>query len=220
MKRVASKLLTLLLVLCVLVLPAAAAGNANAGAEAPLLTARYYNRNAQKPFDDVALSSGDETNCLVVDNNQMVIFFYGDDPIPRSRLATSGKIDIAAAEDVTIPSKYRDCVCNLRISDFGGGKIRYVGDGTNQTVAELSVTGALPFIGLFKTEAYSKDSYIWNDTDMASLPDTVYLRGKDAVRITDVSVEQGQNLLTAEAPEDTSEAWKIHLNKDVAPPAG
>lgn len=64
MKRVASKLLTLLLVLCVLVLPAAAAGNANAGAEAPLLTARYYNRNAQKPFDDVALSSGDETNCL------------------------------------------------------------------------------------------------------------------------------------------------------------
>ena len=99
MKRVASKLLTLLLVLCVLVLPAAAAGNANAGAEAPLLTARYYNRNAQKPFDDVALSSGDETNCLVVDNNQMVIFFYGDDPIPRSRLATSGKIDIAAAED-------------------------------------------------------------------------------------------------------------------------
>ena len=44
MKRIASKLLTLLLVLCALVLPAAAAGNANAGAEAPLLTARYYNR--------------------------------------------------------------------------------------------------------------------------------------------------------------------------------
>ena len=59
---------------------------------------------------------------------------------------------------MTITSKYRDCVCNLRIGDFGGGKIRYVGDGTNQTVAELSVTGTLPFIGLFKTEAYSKDS--------------------------------------------------------------
>ena len=141
MKRIASKLLTLLLVLCALVLPAAAAGNANAGAEAPLLTARYYNRNAQKPFDDVALSSGDETNCLVVDNNQMVIFFYGDGPIPRSRLATSGKIDIAAVEDENIPAEYRDYVCNLRIGDFGGGKIRYVGDGTNQTVAELSVTG-------------------------------------------------------------------------------
>lgn len=215
MKRIASKLLTLLLVLCALVLPAAAAGNANAGAEAPLLTARYYNRNAQKPFDNVALSSGDETNRLVVDNNQMVIFFYGDDPIPRSRLAASDKIDIAAVEDVTIPSEYRDCVCNLRIGDFDGGKIRYVGDGINQTVAELSVTGALPFIGLFKTEAYSEDSYIWNDTDMASLPDTVYLLGEDAVHITDVSVEQGQNLLTAEAPKDTSEAWKIHLNKDV-----
>lgn len=136
--------------------------------------------------------------------------------IPRSALVTIGEIDIAAAEDEQIPKAYQGYVCELRLGSFETGKIMYVNTDTHRTIAKLSVTGMLPFIGLFKTEAYSKDSYIWNDTDMASLPDTVYLLGEDAVHITDVSVEQGQNLLTAEAPTDALEAWKIHLNKGVS----
>lgn len=209
----------LLLMLLVTLLPAAvSAADADSGStEAePLLTARCYSWSAQKPFENDMLSSADSNNFLEVDNPQWVVFFYGDKMIPRSALVTIGEIDIAAAEDEQIPEAYQGYVCELRLGSFEAGKIMYVNTDTYTTIAELSVTGTLPFIGLFKTEAYSKDSYIWNDTDMASLPDTVYLLGDEQTTITDVSVKRGGELVTAKAPQEGKTAWKLHLNKGVS----
>ncbi len=209
----------LLLMLLVTLLPAAvSAADADSGStEAePLLTARYYYWNEKKTAEYNRLSSADPDNSLRADSVQRVVFFYGDEMIPRSALVTTGKIDIAAAEDEQIPEAYQGYVCELRLGSFEAGKIMYVNTDTHRTIAKLSVTGTLPTIGLFQTAEYLQDSYIWDGTDVKTLPDTVYLLGEDAVHITDVSVEQGQNLLTAEAPTDALEAWKIHLNKGVS----
>ena len=209
----------LLLMLLVTLLPAAvSAADADSGStEAePLLTARYYDWNEKKTAEYNRLSSADPDNSLRADSVQRVVFFYGDEMIPRSALVTTGKIDIAAAEDEQIPKAYQGYVCELRLGSFEAGKIMYVNTDTHRTIAKLSVTGMLPTIGLFQTAEYSQDSYIWDGTDVKTLPDTVYLLGEDAVHITDVSVEQGQNLLTAEEPTDALEAWKIHLNKGVS----
>lgn len=159
----------LLLMLLVTLLPAAvSAADADSGStEAePLLTARCYSWSAQKPFENDMLSSADSNNFLEVDNPQWVVFFYGDKMIPRSALVTTGKIDIAAAEDEQIPKAYQGYVCELRLGSFETGKIMYVNTDTHRTIAKLSVTGMLPTIGLFQTAEYSRDSYIWDGTDV------------------------------------------------------
>ena len=136
--------------------------------------------------------------------------------IPRSALVTTGKIDIAAAEDEQIPEAYQGYVCELRLGSFEAGKIMYVNTDTHRTIAKLSVTGTLPTIGLFQTAEYSQDSYIWDGTDVKTLPDTVYLLGDEQTTITDVSVEMGGELVTAKAPQEGKTAWKLHLNKGVS----
>lgn len=78
----------------------------------------------------------------------------------------------------------------------------YVNTDTHRTIAKLSVTGMLPTIGLFQTAEYSRDSYIWDGTDVKTLPDTVYLLGDEQTTITDVSVERGGELVTAKAPQE------------------
>lgn len=208
----------LLLMLLVTLLPAAvSAADADSGStEAePLLTARYYDWNEKKTSEYNRLSSAAD-NSLQADSVQCVVFFYGDKMIPRSALVTTGKIDIAAAEDEQIPKAYQGYVCELRLGSFETGKIMYVNKDTHTTIAELSVTGMLPTIGLFQTAKYSQDSYIWDGTDVKTLPDTVYLLGEDAVHITDVSVERGGELVTAKAPQEGETAWKLHLNKGVS----
>lgn len=208
----------LLLMLLVTLLPAAvSAADADSGStEAePLLTARYYDREEKKTAEYNRLSSAAD-NSLQADSVQCVVFFYGDKMIPRSALVTTGKIDIAAAEDEQIPKAYQGYVCELRLGSFKTGKIMYVNTDTHTTIAELSVTGILPTIGLFQTAEYSQNSYIWDGTDVKTLPDTVYLLGKDSVHITDVSVERGGELVTAKAPKEGETAWKLHLNKGVS----
>ena len=208
----------LLLMLLMTLLPAAvSAADADSGStEAePLLTARYYDWNEKKTSEYNRLSSAAD-NSLQADSVQCVVFFYGDKMIPRSALVTTGKIDIAAAEDEQIPKAYQGYVCELRLGSFKTGKIMYVNKDTHTTIAELSVTGALPFIGLFQTAKHSQNSYIWDGTDVKTLPDTVYLLGEDAVHITDVSVERGGELVTAKAPQEGEMAWKLHLNKGVS----
>ena len=208
----------LLLMLLVTLLPAAvsAAGADRGSTEAePLLTARYYDWNEKKTSEYNRLSSAAD-NSLQADSVQCVVFFYGDKMIPRSALVTTGKIDIAAAEDEQIPKAYQGYVCELRLGSFKTGKIMYVNTDTHTTIAELSVTGALPFIGLFQTAKYLQDSYIWDGTDVKTLPDTVYLLGNEQTTITDVSVERGGELVTAKAPQEGETAWKLHLNKGVS----
>lgn len=207
------------LMLLVTLLPAAvSAADADSGStEAePLLTARCYSWSAQKPFENDMLSSADSNNFLEVDNPQWVVFFYGDKMIPRSALVTTGKIDIAAAEDEQIPKAYQGYVCELRLGSFEAGKIMYVNTDTQRTIAKLSVTGMLPTIGLFQTAEYSQNSYIWDGTDVKTLPDTVYLLGDEQTTITEVSVERGGELVTAKAPQEGKTAWKLHLNKGVS----
>lgn len=208
----------LLLMLLVTLLPAAvSAADANSGSTKaePLLTARYYDWNEKKTSEYNRLSSAAD-NSLQADSVQCVVFFYGDKMIPRSALVTTGKIDIAAAEDEQIPEAYQGYVCELRLGSFKTGKIMYVNKDTHTTIAELSVTGMLPTIGLFQTAKHSQNSYIWDGTDVKTLPDTVYLLGEDAVHITDVSVERGGELVTAKAPQEGETAWKLHLNKGVS----
>lgn len=209
----------LLLMLLVTLLPAAvSAADADSGStEAePLLTARYYDWNEKKTAEYNRLSSAEPDNSLRADSVQRVVFFYGDEMIPRSALVTTGKIDIAAAEDEQIPEAYQGYVCELRLGSFEAGKIMYVNTDTHRTIAELSVTGTLPTIGLFQTAEYSQDSYIWDGTDVKTLPDTVYLLGDEQTTITDVSVERGGELVTAKAPQEGETAWKLHLNKGVS----
>lgn len=208
----------LLLMLLVTLLPAAvSAADADSGStEAePLLTARSYYWKEKKTSEYNRLSSAAD-NSLQADSVQCVVFFYGDKMIPRSALVTTGKIDIAAAEDEQIPEAYQGYVCELRLGSFETGKIMYVNTDTHTTIAELSVTGKLPTIGLFQTAEYLQNSYIWDGTDVKTLPDTVYLLGEDAVHITDVSVERGGELVTAKAPQEGETAWKLHLNKGVS----
>lgn len=208
----------LLLMLLVTLLPAAvsAAGADRGSTEAePLLTARHYDWKEKKTSEYNRLSSAAD-NSLQADSVQCVVFFYGDKMIPRSALVTTGKIDIAAAEDEQIPKAYQGYVCELRLGSFKTGKIMYVNKDTHTTIAELSVTGMLPTIGLFQTAEYLQNSYIWDGTDVKTLPDTVYLLGEDAVHITDVSVERGGELVTAKAPQEDETAWKLHLNKGVS----
>ena len=208
----------LLLMLLVTLLPAAvSAADADSGStEAePLLTARYYDWNEKKTSEYNRLSSAAD-NSLQADSVQCVVFFYGDKMIPRSALVTTGKIDIAAAEDEQIPEAYQGYVCELRLGSFETGEIMYVNTDTHTTIAELSVTGALPFIGLFQTAEYLQNSYIWDGTDVKTLPDTVYLLGNEQTTITDVSVERGGELVTAKAPQEGKTAWKLHLNKGVS----
>lgn len=209
----------LLLMLLVTLLPAAvSAADADSGStEAePLLTARYYYWDEKKTAEYNRLSSADPDNSLRADSVQWVVFFYGDKMIPRSALVTTGKIDIAAAEDEQIPEAYQGYVCELRLGSFETGKIMYVNTDTHRTIAKLSVTGMLPTIGLFQTAEYSQDSYIWDGTDVKTLPDTVYLLGDEQTTITDVSVERGGELVTAKAPQEGKTAWKLHLNKGVS----
>lgn len=209
----------LLLMLLVTLLPAAvSAADADSGStEAePLLTARYYDWNEKKTAEYNRLSSADPDNSLRADSVQCVVFFYGDEMIPRSALVTTGKIDIAAAEDEQIPKAYQGYVCELRLGSFETGKIMYVNTDTHRTIAKLSVTGMLPTIGLFQTAEYSQDSYIWDGTDVKTLPDTVYLLGDEQTTITEVSVERGGELVTAKAPQKGETAWKLHLNKGVS----
>lgn len=208
----------LLLMLLVTLLPAAvSAADADRGSTKaePLLTARYYDWNEKKTSEYNRLSSAAD-NSLQADSVQCVVFFYGDKMIPRSALVTTGKIDIAAAEDEQIPKAYQGYVCELRLGSFETGKIMYVNKDTHTTIAELSVTGMLPTIGLFQTAKYSQDSYIWDGTDVKTLPDTVYLLGNEQTTITDVSVERGGELVTAKAPQEGETAWKLHLNKGVS----
>lgn len=208
----------LLLMLLVTLLPAAvSAADADSGStEAePLLTARYYYRDKKKTAENNMLSSAAD-NSLQADSVQCVVFFYGDKMIPRSALVTTGKIDIAAAEDEQIPKAYQGYVCELRLGSFKTGKIMYVNKDTHTTIAELSVTGMLPTIGLFQTAEYLQNSYIWDGTDVKTLPDTVYLLGDEQTTITDVSVERGGELVTAKAPQKGETAWKLHLNKGVS----
>lgn len=195
----------LLLMLLVTLLPAAvSAADADSGStEAePLLTARYYDWDEKKTAEYNRLSSADPDNSLRADSVQWVVFFYGDEMIPRSALVTTGKIDIAAAEDEQIPEAYQGYVCELRLGSFETGKIMYVNTDTHRTIAKLSVTGMLPTIGLFQTAEYSQNSYIWDGTDVKTLPDTVYLLGDEQTTITDVSVERGGELVTAKAPQE------------------
>lgn len=209
----------LLLMLLVTLLPAAvSAADADSGStEAePLLTARSYYWNEKKTAEYNRLSSADPDNSLRADSVQWVVFFYGDKMIPRSALVTTGKIDIAAAEDEQIPEAYQGYVCELRLGSFEAGKIMYVNTDTHRTIAKLSVTGMLPTIGLFQTAEYSQDSYIWDGTDVKTLPDTVYLLGDEQTTITDVSVKRGGELVTAKAPQEGEAAWKLHLNKGVS----
>ncbi len=209
----------LLLMLLVTLLPAAvSAADADSGStEAePLLTARYYNWNEKKPSEYDMLSSADSNNFLEVDNPQRVVFFYGGEMIPRSTLVTIGEIDIAVSEDEQIPETYQGYVCELQLGSFETGEIWYVNPETKQTIAKLSVTGVLPSIGLFQTTEYSKDSYIWDETDVKMLPDTVYLLSDEQTTITGVSVERGGELVTAEAPQEGGTAWKLRLNKGVS----
>lgn len=208
----------LLLMLLVTLLPAAvsAAGADSGSTKAePLLTARYYDREEKKTAEYNRLSSAAD-NSLQADSVQCVVFFYGDKMIPRSALVTTGKIDIAAAEDEQIPEAYQGYVCELRLGSFETGKIMYVNTDTYTTIAKLSVTGMLPTIGLFQTAEYSQNSYIWDGTDVKTLPDTVYLLGNEQTTITDVSVERGGELVTAKAPQEGETAWKLHLNKGVS----
>lgn len=209
----------LLLMLLVTLLPAAvSAADADSGStEAePLLTARYYYWDEKTTAEYNRLSSADPDNSLRADSVQRVVFFYGDKMIPRSALVTTGKIDIAAAEDEQIPEAYQGYVCELRLGSFEAGKIMYVNTDTHRTIAKLSVTGTLPTIGLFQTAEYSQNSYIWDGTDVKTLPDTVYLLGDEQTTITDVSVERGGELVTAKAPQKGETAWKLHLNKGVS----
>lgn len=209
----------LLLMLLVTLLPAAvSAADADSGStEAePLLTARYYYWDEKKTAEYNRLSSADPDNSLRADSVQRVVFFYGGEMIPRSALVTTGKIDIAAAEDEQIPKAYQGCVCELRLGSFEAGKIMYVNTDTHRTIAKLSVTVMLPTIGLFQTAEYSQNSYIWDGTDVKTLPDTVYLLGDEQTTITDVSVERGGELVTAKAPQEGKTAWKLHLNKGVS----
>lgn len=209
----------LLLMLLVTLLPAAvSAADADSGStEAePLLTARYYYWDEKTTAEYNRLSSADPDNSLRADSVQRVVFFYGDKMIPRSALVTTGKIDIAAAEDEQIPEAYQGYVCELRLGSFEAGKIMYVNTDTHRTIAKLSVTGMLPTIGLFQTAEYSQNSYIWDGTDVKTLPDTVYLLGDEQTTITDVSVEMGGELVTAKAPQEGETAWKLHLNKGVS----
>lgn len=208
----------LLLMLLVTLLPAAvSAADADSGSTKaePLLTARYYDWNEKKTSEYNRLSSAAD-NSLQADSVQCVVFFYGDKMIPRSALVTTGKIDIAAAEDEQIPKAYQGYVCELRLGSFKTGKIMYVNTDTHTTIAELSVTGMLPTIGLFQTAEYLQNSYIWDGTDVKTLPDTVYLLGNEQTTITDVSVERGGELVTAKAPQEGETAWKLHLNKGVS----
>lgn len=209
----------LLLMLLVTLLPAAvSAADADSGStEAePLLTARYYDWNEKKTAEYNRLSSAEPDNSLRADSVQRVVFFYGDEMIPRSALVTIGEIDIASAEDEQIPKAYQGYVCELRLGSFEAGKIMYVNTDTHRTIAKLSVTVMLPTIGLFQTAEYSQDSYIWDGTDVKTLPDTVYLLGDEQTTITDVSVERGGELVTAKAPQKGETAWKLHLNKGVS----
>ena len=208
----------LLLMLLMTLLPAAvSAADADSGSTKaePLLTARYYDWDEKTTSEYNRLSSAAD-NSLQADSVQCVVFFYGDKMIPRSALVTTGEIDIAAAEDEQIPEAYQGYVCELRLGSFETGKIMYVNTDTHTTIAELSVTGKLPTIGLFQTAEYLQNSYIWDGTDVKTLPDTVYLLGEDAVHITDVSVERGGELVTAKAPQEGETAWKLHLNKGVS----
>ncbi len=209
----------LLLMLLVTLLPAAVSA-ADADSESteaePLPTARYYYWNEKKTAEYNRLSSAEPDNSLQADSVQRVVFFYGDEMIPRSALVTTGKIDIAAAEDEQIPKAYQGYVCELRLGSFEAGKIMYVNTDTHRTIAELSVTGMLPTIGLFQTAEHSQNSYIWDGTDVKTLPDTVYLLGDEQTTITDVSVERGGELVTAKAPQEGKTAWKLHLNKGVS----
>lgn len=105
----------LLLMLLVTLLPAAvSAADADSGStEAePLLTARSYYWDEKKTAEYNRLSSAAD-NSLQADSVQWVVFFYGDKMIPRSALVTTGKIDIAAAEDEQIPEAYQGYVCEL-----------------------------------------------------------------------------------------------------------
>ena len=216
MKRIIGRnLLALLLVLCALVLTAAAAEGESTGTE-PQLTARYYHWEENKPFDNAVLSSADKDNSLWVESRNTLVFFYGDQMIPKSALVTIGTINLTASADERIPDAYKDYVCELRLNAFETGKIMYVDVGTQKTIAELSVTGTLPPFGLFTEAEYSKDRYIWGGTDVNTLRETVYLLGNEKVTITGVSAELGERLVTPEAPQNGETAWKLRLNKGVS----